>query len=146
MWFDIKGNPIGIVHIGRVTPASVAYVTKYVVQNSDGFAVMSRGYGIGAHYLTDEMCNWHRQGLFNHAVVHGVKIRLPRFYRDKIFYSEKMRSAIRSQALTERIRLVQRREALYKSTYGDRWQRIKKVCDDLLLSNVKQKLSFTQTF
>lgn len=32
-WVDSKSQPIGAVHVGKVTSASVAYVTKYMVQS-----------------------------------------------------------------------------------------------------------------
>lgn len=92
-WTDSNGHSVGIVHVGRVTAASVAYVTKYVIQKDepvpDGmqkpFALMSRAYGIGGHYLTDEMIEWHRGDSKNFTYREGSKIRLPRFYRDKIW-------------------------------------------------------------
>ena len=31
-WRDSKGKPIGIVHVGKVEAASIAYVTKYIIQ------------------------------------------------------------------------------------------------------------------
>lgn len=98
---------LGHVHIGTVTTASVAYVLKYIVQPEVApqkkiydayteewkeayqkpFAVMSRAYGIGAAYLTDEMVSWHRSGGKNYALVPGTntKIRLPRYYKECIW-------------------------------------------------------------
>lgn len=97
----------GLVHIGNVTIASVAYCLKYLVQPDSvpskkiydaesetwkeayqkPFALMSRGYGIGAHYLTDEMVAWHRSGGKNYTLVSGTttKIRLPRYYKEAIW-------------------------------------------------------------
>lgn len=77
----------GIVHIGKVTMASVAYCTKYMVQpkHDNQFAVMSRAYGIGGKYLNDLTVAWHREDDRNYMIVDGVKTRLPKFYRDKIF-------------------------------------------------------------
>lgn len=98
---------LGHVHVGTVTPASVAYVLKYIVQPEIApkgkiydavteewrdkyqkpFALMSRAYGIGANYLTDEMVAWHRSGDKNYALVDGTdtKIRLPRYYKELIW-------------------------------------------------------------
>lgn len=83
---------IGICHIGRVTEASVSYVLKYVVQSgaavegqNNPFAIMSRGYGLGLNYLTDEMVSWHRSDGKMFAINYGEKVRLPRFYKDKIW-------------------------------------------------------------
>jgi len=59
--------PIGIVHIGSCSEASIMYCTKYVIQKGSGnsvlnppFALMSRAYGLGACYLTDDVIAWHR--------------------------------------------------------------------------------------
>lgn len=102
-----KSWELGLVHVGTVTPASVAYVLKYIVQPDVApqgkiydavtetwrekfhkpFAVMSRAYGIGAAYLTDEMVTWHKSGGKNYALVQGTntKIRLPRYYKELIW-------------------------------------------------------------
>ena len=92
-----KVEPIGIVHCGNVTEASVSYVLKYVVQKyefPDGlnpsFSVMSRGYGLGANYLSDRMVEWHRSGDRVYTLQYGVKKRLPRFYKEKIWPAVKM--------------------------------------------------------
>lgn len=84
--------PVGIVHVGKVTEASVSYVLKYVVQPdirldgcNDPFAIMSRGYGLGLNYLTDEMVKWHRENDYVFMCKYGQKMRLPRFYKDKIW-------------------------------------------------------------
>lgn len=92
-----RKEPIGIVHIGRCEEASVSYTLKYVVQKFDfpegknsSFAIMSRGYGLGAHYLTDAMVAWHRGADRMYAIQYGQKRRLPRFYKEKIWPSVKL--------------------------------------------------------
>lgn len=92
-----KLEPIGIVHIGNVQEASVQYVLKYVVQKADypvdlnpSFSLMSRGHGLGACYLSDNMVEWHRSAGRVFALRHGVKSRLPRFYKEKIWPSVKL--------------------------------------------------------
>lgn len=105
---DIRASwELGYVHVGSVTAASVAYVLKYIVQPDVApagqifdavtetwrpkfqkpFAVMSRAYGIGAAYLTDEMVTWHKSGGKNYALVQGTdtKIRLPRYYKELVW-------------------------------------------------------------
>lgn len=82
----------GHVKIGTVTPASIHYVTKYVVNRPGDysgreppFALMSRKPGIGANYLgTHKM--FHRIHQRSYTQVNGVLGRLPRFYKDKIFH------------------------------------------------------------
>lgn len=83
----------GIVHVGTVTPSSIAYVTKYVItrdeyhweQEQKPFALMSRRPGIGANYLAT-MRDYHKEGFKNHVTLPGgEKQKLPRYYKDKIF-------------------------------------------------------------
>lgn len=87
-----RREPIGIVHIGQVTEASVQYCTKYVIQKNDfpeglnpSFALMSRGYGLGLSYLSDAMVAWHRNADRLYMVKYGQKLRLPRYYKEKIW-------------------------------------------------------------
>lgn len=87
-----REEPIGIVHVGSVTEASVQYTLKYIVQKDvryeglrNPFSIMSRGYGLGLNYLTDAMVAWHRADDRIYIVVHGQKIKLPRYFKDKIW-------------------------------------------------------------
>lgn len=98
---DVWGQ--GIVHIGSVTPASIHYVTKYVIQhNADypgrdpPFSVMSRKPGIGATYLQTH-ADWHGRSLKNYMEVNGIKTLLPRYYKDKL-YSKAQRAHMASVA------------------------------------------------
>jgi len=62
------------------------------------FTTMSRRPGIGAGYLTEAMIAWHRSGRKNHALLHGVKRHLPRYYKEKIFSKiDRVRIAVRDQ-------------------------------------------------
>lgn len=107
--------PFGQVHIGSVTPASVAYCLGYIVNRRARtgrrarvaeFAVMSRGdrkegskfrYGLGHNYLTKAMVEWHRSGRKNYVIVDGGKRHLPRYYKDRIFSKiDLVRIAVRS--------------------------------------------------
>lgn len=81
----------GIVHVGNVNDASINYVTKYVVNRHNEyagreppFAVMSRKPGLGANYIQTHK-QWHLSGLKNYANVNGIKTRVPRYIKDKIF-------------------------------------------------------------
>lgn len=88
---DIWGK--GHIHIGEVTPASVAYVTGYVINQYDDkdviesrtfpFSLMSKG--IGSSYLTPAMRRWHKRGKRNYAQLGDHKYPLARYYKDKIF-------------------------------------------------------------
>lgn len=83
----------GFCHRGDVSPASIHYVTKYVINKYDDFegvekpfALMSRRPALGANYL-DTHTRYHQSGLKDYTNVNGHKGRIPRYYRDKIFSS-----------------------------------------------------------
>jgi len=153
-WTDSKGQAIGLVHVGTVTPASVAYVTKYIIQKYDypegvekPFATMSRAYGIGGRYLSDEMVAWHRGGDFNFVCSPGnVKGRLPRFYRSKIWYSEYDKGRI-SKAAMELVQEKRRKEMEYWETnFPLRAEQARLESMGHLLERVKQKIAYSQKF
>lgn len=90
---------LGNVLCGSVTPSSIHYVTKYVInrhQEYEGreppFALMSKRPGIGARYL-ETHSKWHLEGMRNYAKINGYQTRLPRYYKDRIF-SERERSLL----------------------------------------------------
>lgn len=89
---------LGNVHVGDVTPASIHYVTKYVI-NREGpavqgreppFTVMSRRPGIGAVYCSTHK-NYHREAKRYYSQQCGIYARLPRYYKDKFFTQEEKR-------------------------------------------------------
>lgn len=99
--------PLGLVHIGTVTDASIMYCLGYIV-NGKGwkmkhkrvppFSLMSRRPGLGHQYLTPAMVEWHRSGRKNYSILHGSKRHLPRFYKCKIFSKiDLVRIAVRDQ-------------------------------------------------
>lgn len=151
-WCDYKGNAIGIVHIGNVTGASVAYVLKYLVQpiaGDDGrqkpFALMSRGYGLGARYLSDDMVDWHRHNDANYSIRQGVKIRLNRFYKSKIWYNEQDKERVGKAALLRSLSDAEKELSYYKKTYGDSWERVMIEFRDAVISRISKKVAFSQT-
>lgn len=89
-WTNSSGKVRGHVHIGQVTEASITYALKYVLQPGERVIGMSRKYGLGAHYLTDEVIEWHRNGLHCYYPSFDTKLGLPRFYRDKIWYRKNL--------------------------------------------------------
>lgn len=99
--------PLGHVHIGTVTEASIMYCLGYII-NGKGwkmrtrrvapFALMSRRPGLGHSYLTPAMIEWHRSGRKNYAILDGGKRHLPRYYKVKIFSKvDLVRIAVRDQ-------------------------------------------------
>ena len=102
-----EGQPMGHVHIGNVTQASIMYCLGYIV-NGKGwkmrtkrerpFSLMSRRPGLGANYLSKAMVEWHRSGRKNYAILDGAKRHLPRYYKCKIFSKiDLVRIAVRDQ-------------------------------------------------
>lgn len=153
-WKDSKGKPIGVVHVGCVTSASVAYVTKYIIQRDEydetlekPFALMSRAYGLGGRYLTDEMVTWHRENEANYSLkADGIKVRLARFYRSKIWYSETDRERISSVAKLRCVQNAQKEKEYYVKTHGDRWETVMCQAQKAVINRVKEKIRYTQTF
>lgn len=154
-WRDAEQKPIGVVHIGKVTQASIAYCTKYIIQQSgneqpDGrekpFSLMSRGYGIGGRYLTDNMVRWHRENMANYSVNAGFKVRLSRFYKSKIWYKEDEREALSKVALlkglTEQVRVRQ----WFEDRYGEKGDAKYMEMRDAMLARIKSKVAYSQTF
>lgn len=93
----LDNKPIGDVHFGQVSGASVMYTLKYMCKekriplhsNDDRlpeFALMSKR--LGASYLSEEICNWHHADMLNRlhlTLKDGRKIAMPRYYKDKLF-------------------------------------------------------------
>ncbi|MEM3318500.1 MAG: hypothetical protein QXT80_03020 [Thermoplasmatales archaeon] len=100
----------GIVHLGAVTPKSIKYTLKYMLKsveeyNGDGerqrpFALMSKG--IGKSYLESKKVDWHKKDISRNYVINagGYKLRLPRYYRVKIYNDQerKVQNEIYQQA------------------------------------------------
>lgn len=90
-----KSWSLGMIHIGEVEEASISYTTKYMLKSAEtiegrepNFQLMSKG--MGKNYLTENMIKWHKASPTNRVYIalrDGVKIPLPRYYREKI-YSE----------------------------------------------------------
>lgn len=151
-WCDTKGSPIGMVHVGTVTAASIAYCTKYIVQPDGGdfgdleppFALMSRAYGIGGRYLTDEMVTWHKANEANYVVRDRMRLRLPRFYRSKIWYSDTDRERVSKAGM---LLVIQNQEAERKvlmQQFGSRWEQVYNHLVKVSLARIKSKVSFSQ--
>lgn len=95
---DIEGLVLkkwnnGHVDIGKVTPASIHYTTKYIIQANDRkderrepeFSLMSKRPAIGHKYI-GRAEKWHIRNQYFHVISgSGIKQNLPRYYRDKIF-------------------------------------------------------------
>lgn len=151
-WVDSHGVSIGIVHIGQVTEASVSYVLKYLVQMVEDygdrqkpFALMSRAYGIGGRYLSDEMVSWHRDNDANYAFRYDVKVRLPRFYKSKIWYCEEDRERISKASLLRSLEIELKQSKFLERKFGAGWQAKYAEMRNAALASVKLKVAFSQT-
>lgn len=96
----LKAWPYGIIEVDPdVNPANIAYVCKYITKgrlvpahkNDDRvpeFSLMSKN--LGSSYLTPQMKRYHKADLSrSYATLEGgVKISLPRYYKDRIFSPE----------------------------------------------------------
>lgn len=91
----------GQIKVGKVTPASIHYVTKYVINKNQElldtetgelierkpFAMMSLKPGLGLNYIADKkVVDYHKRNANDLSVnLGGHKQRLPRYYQDKLF-------------------------------------------------------------
>lgn len=101
-----KGN----IDVGKVTSASINYVTKYCITKNDKilgvdepFSLMSRRPGLGYQYI-EKMKSWHLADVdlprYYITKPNGIKVGLPRYYRDKIYSKEQI------EHMTERFKSV----------------------------------------
>lgn len=86
---------LGFVQVDECTPATINYVTKYLLQNKllpdlpeylpRPFSLMSKGLGIDL--LTPSMLSWWRENPSCRVYVpeHGTKKVMSRYYKDKVF-------------------------------------------------------------
>lgn len=153
VWRDSKQKPIGMVHIGRVTQKSIAYCTKYIVQpelatteKQKPFALMSRAYGIGGHYLTDLMVAWHKEDDRNYMIIDRQKARLPRFYRSKIWYHENQKEKVSTKAKKIATENAEKELGYFRKKYGSNAENKMAEFRTAALQRAKAKLKFTQTF
>lgn len=101
-----KSWPLGQVHIGNVTQASIAYTLGYLVNKkwtwthhrTPPFSLMSTKPALGANYLTADMIAWHKSDRKNYVILDGQKRHLPRYYKNKIFSKiDHVRIAVKAQ-------------------------------------------------
>lgn len=142
---------IGIVDIRPCNEARIHYTTKYIIQRVNHkdkklnrpFALMSRGFGIGAFYLTDEMVSWHRTNSAKYTMRYGKKGRLPRYYEAIIWPDKDVRSKISETAKWDGIK-AHRANLRYLKSLGYSPNVILQEMRNALLSRVKEKVAYTQ--
>lgn len=86
---DIWGH--GQTMVGDVNPASIHYVTKYVINRTTDypgreppFSLMSNRPGLGINYLTTHT-QWHREAMRNYTHINGKIGSIPRYYKNRLF-------------------------------------------------------------
>lgn len=116
-------QPIGNVHFGSVTPASIGYTLKYMMKGTknDEFRLMSKG--LGENYLTDAMKRWHYDDVENrmYCNVDGKKVCMPRFYKDRIYDLETREWVSFKQMGKVSEKLLKCQEEAIKA-FGDDWE------------------------
>ena len=92
--WTLNDIPIGNVDIGDITPASIRYVTNYVMKPShkkhgieNEFSLMSKG--LGKSYMSEKIVKYYHETLNPYITLKdGIKRPMPRYYKDKIFSKE----------------------------------------------------------
>lgn len=141
----------GLVHVGQVTPASVAYCCKYLINSKSAFmskgrippfSTMSRRPGIGATYLNRDMIEWHKSGLKGYAIRDGKKIHLPRYYRDKIFTQREkwVMNTLGHRESLEQLRKELKRLARYHDNPLDYYEAMRKQMAARIRQKGREKL------
>lgn len=113
---------------------------------------MSRGYGLGAHYLTDDMMSWHRRTKANYTHMNGIKAGLPRYYKDKIWpvtdwsnyrYLRELFQALNKKSAMEAQEKIMK---MMIKKHGKNAEAKLLAMRVAHMSQVKQKIAFTQKF
>lgn len=98
----------GFVVVKKVKPTHFAYCAKYCSsytllpdylrhKSVRPFLLCSRRPAIGYSYLSDDMVLYHRQTLISSVRHDGIRRRMPKYYKDKIF-DDDMKAIIRDRA------------------------------------------------
>ena len=87
--------PKGFIRVSKITPARIYYCCRYAWKpktlpknQNEPFMSCSRRPAIGKCFLTDKLVNQQKQLLEDSVITGGYKVRMPRYYRDKIFTQE----------------------------------------------------------
>lgn len=115
-----KKEPLGFLHIGKVTQASIHYVTKYILdalldtnvfsdlKDSKGdwivekpFSLMSKG--LGASYVEKNKSYHSVREVPYYTLPGNIKKRIPRYFRDKMF-NEKQKERFKEESEKEMVK------------------------------------------
>lgn len=146
-----KAWGMGNIKIKPAHQETMAYTMKYICKNRrrfeayDGrmpeFSVMSKGLGIS--YLDATMYDWHTDDVLNRMYVTlkgGVKVSMPRYYRDRIYYEFEKLALAEVYAIQKRDAELEKLEkATVKSTWNEQ-QAIEAAFERMYHSTKKCKL------
>ena len=104
----------GHVYVGDVTPASCAYVCKYVLKDAEGFRLMSKRPGIGCGRAVDKLGQFYRSALGSGELVRrgdvtsilrtgGKKLPIGRYLKGKVRLAAGLDSVL-EPPLAQRVR------------------------------------------
>ena len=109
----------GWVDVREVVPERIQYIAKYVHKKYDEYKEAAQPFqwssqGLGGNYLTDAMVKFHLEGSRFYAVWNGHKVRLPRYYAEKIWdlKNEDFDTRINAKAAVRANKISQQNEAL----------------------------------
>lgn len=122
---------LGGVHIGVVNDKTTGYTAKYINKPKRipafaaddrirEFSLMSKG--IGSSYMSPEMIKYHKSDLSRNFVTieDGIKLPLPRYYREKIYTDYELKAQRRIIATDVHNDDIQSEQAyLRKNPHGD---------------------------
>lgn len=158
-WFNPKTKrPLGIVHIGQVNESSIMYALKYVIQKEEAyqktkpFALMSRQYGIGLNFLSQEMVDYIRSGNKTSVKINGTDTPLPNYYLTKIYPPKKLNSKIyplewiKQKRKAEAIKSERDKMREWKKEFPNDWRQKRAEHIQATLDKIQVKTKFTQTF
>lgn len=148
--------PLGMVHVGQVTEASIMYTTKYCIQmkqrklkeklltsigqtlqpsNEYPFSIMSKG--LGEQYI-EKMKDYHNRTKHDYITFpDGKKQSIPKYYRQKIFNKfvrDKLNKVALTKADEEHLKEVAKKGS---KAYFKALQEIKEVRQRKMIKNSK---------
>lgn len=148
----------GYIHIGQVTPGSIAYVTKYVITRKDpkqtiippskedgGELFSCSSKYLGFAYMEDNY-DWHKKELRSYVInSSGKKQSLPRYYSKDIF-NRKEKEKIANENF-ERVAEIEKDEIdrydNYSMYFEDKWKGLQQK-QEKVFKKVKSNLKINE--
>lgn len=164
-WVNPKTQrPMGIVHVGQVNESSIMYALKYVIQREESyqktkpFAIMSRQYGIGLHFLSQQMVDYIRSGNKTTVKIQGQEHPIPNYYLSKVYPDLKTVQNlnayqrytplewIKQKRKVEAIKAEREKMRQWKKEFPNDWKIKRAQHIQATLDRLQQKTKFTQKF